>query len=351
MSGEKTEDPTPSRLRQLRRRGDVPVGREVLRAAAALSVPIGLWAGGRGLLESCVEAWRFDRFAQPQEVITFVQSCLAGVGGVLLAILGFGAALAMGAGAAQTGGLFAPGRLVPDGKRFMGLASMVQQWKAEAIARASLAMGIVLAVLLMGSLALGAALSNLPSAYGLAMEGRFPALLEWSSGPLLVLGIGLIALLPLHASLDVILARRAFLRRNRMSLKDIRDELKREDGDPEMRSKRDALRQDLMDEEVRREVARADVVIRNPTHIAVALRYDPLDGSAPRVLVSGKGAQARRIVRHAHRLGIPELEHRPVARALVKLPRGAEVPRSMHVAVAEILRWASGLRSVRSQRD
>jgi flagellar biosynthesis protein FlhB len=143
------------------------------------------------------------------------------------------------------------------------------------------------------------------------------------------------------AVLDIVVTRRAWRKRLMMSKQEVKREHKESEGDPQQKAARERAHHELLASATIGNVRRASVVIVNPTHIACALRYDEKDGDeAPVLVASGQGELAKRIVEAAHHYGIPVLRDIPLARALVELEIGDEIPEALYEAVAEILREA-----------
>lgn len=125
----------------------------------------------------------------------------------------------------------------------------------------------------------------------------------------------------------------------RMTREEVKQEQKDEQGDPHVRSRMRRQQRDAIQQQSIRDVSSASVVLKNPTHLAVALRYTAGD-SAPTVISKGAGIFAKRIVRIAEEHGIPVLERKPLARALYKMvPIGKQIPSELYRAVAEILAY------------
>ena len=126
-----------------------------------------------------------------------------------------------------------------------------------------------------------------------------------------------------------------------------RDEVRREsresEGDPEVKAARRRAHQEMLTSAAIHAVKDASVVIVNPTHLAVALRYRNEEDAAPNILAQRQGDLARRIVEAAHAYGVPVVRDVPIARALSELEVGDEIPEALYEAVAEILRevWAA----------
>lgn len=136
----------------------------------------------------------------------------------------------------------------------------------------------------------------------------------------------------------------------RMSRQDLREELKETEGKPEVKSRQRALQREVARRRMMQEVPRADVVVTNPTHFAVALRYRPESMVAPRVVAKGADLVAQRIRELAAEHRVPLLSAPPLARALYHGTRlGQEIPASLYQAVAQVLAYVYAVR--RQQRE
>ncbi len=134
----------------------------------------------------------------------------------------------------------------------------------------------------------------------------------------------------------------------RMSRDEIKQELKQTEGDPLVKQRLRSFGRALARRQMFRSVPSADLVITNPTHIAVALRYDPDAAPAPIVIAMGQRKVAERIKALAHQHGVPIIENKPLARALLASARvGSMIPAELYVAVAEILAFVIRRRMAR----
>jgi flagellar biosynthetic protein FlhB len=132
----------------------------------------------------------------------------------------------------------------------------------------------------------------------------------------------------------------------RMSRPEVKEEMKREQGNPQVKLRVRKLQREAAQKRMLKDVARATVVITNPTHLAVALRYDRYTMAAPRVVAKGAGVVAERIVERARRHAVVVLERKPLAQALFKAVKvGQEIPVALYQAVAEVLAFVFKLRS------
>ncbi|MEK7423109.1 MAG: EscU/YscU/HrcU family type III secretion system export apparatus switch protein [Actinomycetota bacterium] len=153
-----------------------------------------------------------------------------------------------------------------------------------------------------------------------------------------------------YAIIAIALADFAFQRRNkildlRMTRQEVRDEMRNSEGDPHTKGRIRSLQASMSRSRMMGSVPDATVVITNPTHIAIAIRYDPAAGGAPKVLAAGIGALAAKIRDRAREAGVPIIEAKPLARALWRsCDVGDEVPVVLYEAVAKVLAFVRRLR-------
>lgn len=125
-----------------------------------------------------------------------------------------------------------------------------------------------------------------------------------------------------------------------MTRQEVKDERRSMDGDPEIKSRRFRMARELLMHKIQAEVPRADVVVTNPTHFSVALRYDPVKMRAPKVVAKGADEMAFHIRRVAIAAGVTIVERPPLARGLYwEVEIGREVPAEFYEAVAEVLAY------------
>jgi flagellar biosynthesis protein FlhB len=132
----------------------------------------------------------------------------------------------------------------------------------------------------------------------------------------------------------------------KMSKQEVKEEHKSMDGDPQVKSRIRALQREMSRRRMMDEVPKATVVVTNPTHLAIALRYDPSEGDAPIVVAKGKLVIAQRIKELAYKHNIPVIEDKPLARAMYdKIEIGMPIPLEFFTAVAEILAYVFKLKN------
>lgn len=144
---------------------------------------------------------------------------------------------------------------------------------------------------------------------------------------------------------DYLLQLWRFERQLRMTRQEIKDEVKRDEGDPQVKARIRRLQRETAQKKMFREVPHATVVVTNPTHLAIALRYERGSMAAPRVVAKGAGHVAKRIAEMARRHGVPVLERKSLAQALFKTVKlNQDIPVGLYYAVAEVLAYVYGLR-------
>lgn len=349
MAGERTEAPTAKRVADARKRGQVAHSREVDTAVAMLAaLAVFRLAGGamwRNIESMATQTWTFagegplnvDTISEGGTLLIWrAATVLAPLLGVLATIAVLGAWL-------QTGGpLFSTEAVKPQLKRLDPIAGAKrmgasrQAWVGLARSMAKFAvLGIV------AWLTLRARWQDL---IALGMAGDLRAASGALTSIAFDLAFRITLVLVVIGAADFFFQRMEWLRELRMSRDDIKDELKQTDGDPLVKGQFQRARRALMSR-VMQSVPRADVVIVNPTHYAVALKYDPATSHAPVLLAKGADLMALRIRQVAQEHGIAVIENPPLCRAVYQAVRvGQEIPPTLYEAVAEVLAFVYRLR-------
>ncbi len=152
------------------------------------------------------------------------------------------------------------------------------------------------------------------------------------------LALGLAGTLLLIGIIDFAFQRWQFERSLCMTKQELKDELKREEGDPQIKARIRKMQRDTAQRKMFKKIPQATVIVTNPTHLAVAIQYDAVTMVAPKVVAKGAGHVALRIVRLARRYGVPIMERKPLAQALYKTVKiDKEIPLAMYLVVAELL--------------
>lgn len=237
------------------------------------------------------------------------------------------------AGVIQTRGLIAPARLAPDLSRLSPaslLRGLLTGQRAFAVLRA------LITACAVGFLVARRIADHLPDlAHCTGQLDRIPTVAASLAGSV-VRDTALVVLA--LAVLDLVVTRRGWLARLRMSRGEVEREQRESEGDPQLKAARQRAHQELLASATVASVRNATVVVVNPTHLANALRYAEGQDEAPVLVARGQGEIARRIVDAAHRWGIPVVQDIPVAQALAALDEGSEIPPDLYETVALILR-------------
>lgn len=338
-SSEATEDPTPRRLAEARRKGEVAFSRELASSAALVAAVVVLAADAPAALGRWVELLRAAMGGAAAEPGGAEGARLgAAAASVALRMLGppLGAVVvvALVLGLAQTRGLLlAPVRV--DLARLGG-------WRRLFGGQAALASLIaLLKVALIGVLAWLTLRPLLGSV--VALTGTPPARLLGALGGLTQrLAVRLALAGVAFGVVDYLLTARRHRRGLRMTREEVRRDYKEAEGDPAHRGERQRLHRELLEQRMIEEVRKADFVVVNPDHIAVALKYDPQGDAAPVVVAKGERLVAERIKQVAREAGVPIFRDVTLARSLAELAEGGEIPAELYEAVAEILRVVQG---------
>ncbi|HEX3775308.1 MAG TPA: EscU/YscU/HrcU family type III secretion system export apparatus switch protein [Polyangiaceae bacterium] len=327
---DKTEQPTPRRLQKARAEGDSAISAALSQSVgfvAALAVVGGVVAlAGERAAELIASALaRPATVATPAAIATLVI-------GLSAPILGVAALASAAASFAQTGGALSVKKLSPSFDRLnvvTGIKGLFSWRRIVSIARALVAAALVAWYALKELTARGADFAGtIGNARAAALvAGNVARHLAWFAAAI-GLSLGLV---------DLLLSRRAWLTRHRMSKDEVKREHRESEGDPAIKAARRRAHQEALTGATLGAVKTASVVIVNPTHLATALKYSE-EESAPSVVAQGQGEVAKLIIEAARAYGVPVVRDVPVARALNELEIGDEIPEALYEAVAEILR-------------
>jgi flagellar biosynthetic protein FlhB len=336
---ERTEAATPRRKEQAREKGDRLASRELATAMAGLAGALWLWGWGGALVAGLAETLRtglslgasdVTAFAPEERVVGLLTTL-----GLPLTLLGGFVLLAAILGQGATGGLgFTPGLLAPKADRLNPMAGLKRLFGShglmelvKALAKAALLLGLTW-LLFARNLPQIAGLSALPlEVAGRAAAGLALDLLLWLSAGLLLI-----------AAIDLPLQIFRWLKRLRMTKEDVKEEYKQQEGSPEVRAALRRAARDALKRGSRTAMAEATVVLTNPTHFAVALRYRPESDVAPIIVARGRGLVAEVIRELAAEASTPVLSYPSVARAIYFTGRvGGLVRPDLYGAVATIL--------------
>ncbi len=346
---ERTEEATPKRRREAEEKGDVARSRELTTFAVMLAGSgCALMLGGSmigdlgGLLQQgfvIERAQVFDLHALTDQLGQATWTALAAVAPLFIVV----AAAALIAPMALGGWVFSPKALGFKWSKLDPIKGLKRVFSSRGLMELAKALAKFALIASMGALIL----YNLTgSLLDLGREPAFPALAH--AGSMLVWSfLGLSATLIVIALVDVPFQLWNHARQLRMTRQEVKDEFKETDGRPEVKSRVRALQREMAQRRMMEEVPKADVIVTNPTHYAIALRYDPDADYAPVVLAKGLDNVAAQIrsVAAAHR--IPLVSAPPLARALYYSVRlNQAIPAGLYLAVAQVLAYVFQLRAL-----
>jgi flagellar biosynthetic protein FlhB len=344
----RTEAPTPRRREEARQQGQVAVSNDLNTGLLLLAGVVVLWWGLHGLSRGLVEAVRADVLGSAKADLT-VDSLGAMFllhAGRAVELIGFvlGALFVAGVatGVLQAGFHFVPGLVGMRWDRLSPAQGWQKFFSLAAGLRALMAVLKVAAVLLLAWIVLRGRTEQIR---GLG-QGALTTSLGQAGDILFRLAAAIAAGLVIIGFLDFVLQRFRLERSLRMTRQELKEELRLETGDPEIRARIRKLQREVGRRRMMEDVPRATVVLTNPIHLAVALRYERGATAAPQVVAKGAGEVARKIVERARRHGVPIVERKPLAQALFKAVRiGQQIPAALYIAVAEVLAFVFRQRS------
>ncbi len=341
MAGEdKTEKATPKKRRDERKEGNVLQSKEIVTAASVLGIfaIVRLLAGFlmKNLLSFSARIYEqsgtyeltADSFMKL--IVDMVTVVLLVTGPVCLAAMLLGVLPTI----AQTKGLFTMKAMKPKFSRLNPLEGIKKMFSLQSIA--GIVKGLI-EVIAIGVLVYNEIKSRMPTILSLVDCGIMQGV-AYAALSIFDLVMTICIVLVFVAAADFLFQWWQFEKKMKMSKQEVKDEFKQMEGDPQIKSKIKQRQQEMARNRMMQEVPTADVVIRNPTHYAVALRYDQDKNHAPQVIAKGKDYLALKIVQIAQANNVYCMENPPLARALYsQVDLGREIPYELYDAVAEVL--------------
>jgi len=343
---DRTEAATPRRLQRAREAGQAPLSREAVSfatlGAGLLALAVAGPDGTRRLAASLAAILRgagtIDvAAAGPALVKTVAFAWIAAAAPVVLAVLAAGVAAAL----LQTGFVVSLTALQPDLRRIDPVSGLRRLLSLGSLAEAARAVAKIAVV---GFAAWRVASAGMPL---LADAPRWSAaaLLAEARGRTLGVAAAVLGAQAAIAAIDVLWVRMRHARSLRMSREEIREEFKQSEGDPIVRGRLRQLRIERARRRMMQAVPKADVVITNPTHYAVALKYEQATMEAPQMVAKGTDLVAKRIRDLAVENNVPIVESPPLARALyAAVEIDQEIPPELYKPVAEVIGYVMKLR-------
>jgi len=338
-SGERTETATAKRRDDFRKKGQVAQSREV-QTAALFTMGLLFWifympTFWRGLLDLLHHIFQnIDSFTASDAATINLFIFLVLQAALLIAPLFlFIALVAFFSTFLQIGWLFTGTPLMPDLQKLDPIKGMGRFFSKRSLLEVVKSMA---KVLLIGWLAFATIEGKFGEAL-LLIDDSIGATVAYLGQTATLILAKVCAIMIVLATIDLFFVRFEMEEKMKMTKQEVKEEFKETEGDPHVKAQIRSIQQSMARKRMMAEVPRADVVITNPTHYAVAIRYNPDEMPAPMVIAKGMDILAAKIKEIAAAHQVPVIENPPVARYLHKLDLGAIIPEEMFKAVAEIL--------------
>ncbi len=349
---EKTEEPTAKRLEDARKKGQVPRSKELNTMAVTMIGVISLAMMSRPLGNSLSEMMS-QHFVLTREEIFDVNSMLIhlgeGVVQVLISLMPFFLAVMIAAilsSVALGGFSFSAEALTPKLDKLSPLKGMKRVFSARGLVELVKAMAKFILIGGLTILLLYLSLGKFISLHGMDLSqaiSRLNGLISWSV-------IMMTSTLILIAAIDVPFQLWEHKRQLKMTRQELRDEMKETEGKPEIKSKIRQMQREMAQRRMMEEVPKADVIVTNPTHYAVALKYDPEKMHAPKLVAKGADLVAKNIREVGKDAGVPLVESPLLARAIYfHTELDSFIPAGLYLAVARILAYVFQLKDYSRQ--
>ena len=337
---QKTEKPTRRRRERAREQGMVAQSAEVNNALVLLAAIGALVLFGGSILQAMAGemAGRLGRLYGPEVSMTGASAIMCeSVWTIVKAvapIMVFTGVVGLFCSVAQTGFMFTPKRLALDFSHINPVNGLKNLFSTQALVRLVVALAKIGIIGLIAFLLVRSRLEWFFALIGKSTWG----ILNVSGTLCLSLMVRIAVAMIAVAVADYAWQRYRHEKQLMMSKTELRDEYRREEGDPQVKGRQEQARRALARSRMMQAVPKADVVVTNPTHVAVALRWDEKEMSAPRVVAKGRNWLAERIKQIAQAHGVPVVERTVLAHALYEAVEvGVEIPPKLYYAVAEVL--------------
>ncbi|MEH6442319.1 MAG: flagellar biosynthesis protein FlhB [Oceanospirillaceae bacterium] len=344
---EKTEDPTPKRLKEAREKGDIPRSKELnttvlLMVSAASVLAFGAQAISdlAQMMSASFTLSREEAFDTKYLFINFGSSAIDALWAIIVFMLvTFVAAFV---GPISLGGWNFSGKaLAPKGSRMDPIAGIKRMFSLKSLVELSKALGKFVIVTALALYFLSTVQQELYSLGKMDVFSGMSSAINLIGWAFLIISLSLIAI----SLLDVPYVLYESAEKLKMTLQEVKDEMKNTEGKPEVKGRIRQMQHEISQRQMMKDVPQADVVITNPTHYSVALKYEDNHRNAPIIVAKGSDFVALKIREVAKEHDVPILMSPPLARALYYSTEiGDEVPTGLFKAVAQVLAYVFQLK-------
>jgi flagellar biosynthetic protein FlhB len=354
QAGDKSQDATPHRRQKARDEGQVAKSQDLSAAVLLLGALVMLLSFGGGFVK-VYSAYARRQFGgggawmqADTMLVTSEWTYFTGqFSGTVLPFLAFLLLIAVVINLMQTGIVFLPDKLAPDSKRIDPIKGLGRMFSLPSVMR--LVFGLI-KIAIVCAVALISLYAEWPDI--MALGGQpVSTIAAFVTQVLLWTATKIAVVLLILALLDYAFQRWKQEQDLKMTSQEVREEMKNLQGDPQTAARRRSVQRQLVLNRLGTAVPKADVVITNPTELAIAIQYEPETMAAPIVVAKGAGIIAQRIRRLALENGIPIVERKPLAQALYKqIDVGHAVPQDAYTAVAEVLAYVYQLKGKKAPK-
>lgn len=338
---DKTEKATPKRRQQARDKGNVAHSQDVVLVIMIMGTIIGLYFCGPFMRDRIMYEFKYilskinNPFTQT-ETVAFLVEVVWDTIKIILPILCVILFLSFFSNWIQVGNMFTLYPLKPKLDKLRPKFSELNIFKPDQIVKLLGGLGKLIIIIPVVYFTIKNNLTSFKMLIGATVPQLFNFICEMVYKIVFRVSLIMIAL----AILDYVYRKWKFETDMKMTKQEVKDERKNMDQDPQIKSRIRAFGREIIRKLMYQELPKADVVITNPTHIAVAIKYDPSAMDAPKVVAKGARLIAEKIKSIAHEHNIPIVENKPLARILYKtVDIGAQIPPDLYRAVAEVLAY------------
>lgn len=338
---EKTEEPTPKKIEDARKEGNVPKSQDASGVLTLFVAILGVLMLFPFMAEHMIHLFRyyFSLIGMSVDKLFAIDIAVVTIKEFLLMVLPLATAVAISgvvAALAQFGFLFTTKAIMPDLKKIdpikgtknlFSLKKLIEGTKITLKSFTTLGVGFIFFFYF---------IEQLPT---VALFGLHDQLI-WLKDKMIIIAFVMLFIIFIFAIIDVIIVRKQYFDGLKMSKQEIKDEMKNMEGDPLIKSKIRQIQMEASKKRMMAEVPNADVVITNPTHYAVALKYDEKKSHAPLVIAKGMDHIAQQIKKIARENNVHIVQNPPLARSLYKeVDVDKPIPEALFGAVAEVLAY------------
>jgi flagellar biosynthesis protein FlhB len=344
--GEKTEEPTHKKLQDARKKGQVWKSKDfsgVMVFCVGLGVVKAMFPTLRSRITSLFD-YGLDKLAHPEDYLrvlnTVVMDGLMAMLFISLPVVFAGAVAGGLSDFLQVGSLFSIEVIMPKFDKLNPISGMKNIFSKKQMVEL---IKNVVKVSVTGYVVYGVVRDAI-GLIALTIRGDEQALMDVMGELIFRIASRVALLFVIFAIFDIWWQHRAFHKDMMMSKDEVKREYKESEGDPHHKAHRKQMHHEILEQAAMQNVRKANVVVTNPEHVAVALRYDRDADAAPKVVCKGVETRAAAIRELAKEYGVPMLRNVPLAHALLRLEVGDEVPEELYDAVAEVLNFVYSLR-------